>query len=221
MALVDLELTYFSRDTQIVSYIGPRAPNGVDLTFVAGRWYRVAYRKEMAVQIDTPRPEPREFLFLEHPTLPGVAIGFRRDTFLNPAWKMERIPQRTQRKRSSSPGIPPGSVYVGRPSQWGNPAVIGDFHKLQFVATRHIAVAMFYDHCKDMATNDPEGFVAWLKPLIGRDLCCWCPPDEPCHADILIAIARHLKDVIDDPDFRTLIPAGVPNWPEISCIIVL
>lgn len=81
MALDALELTYFSRDTQIVSYIGSRAPNGVDLPFVAGHWYRVAYRREMDVQIGTPRPEPREFLFLEHPTFPGVAIGFRRDTF--------------------------------------------------------------------------------------------------------------------------------------------
>lgn len=26
--------------------------------------------------------------------------------------------------------------------------------------------------------------------LAGRDLACWCPLDEPCHADVLLAIAN-------------------------------
>ena len=25
---------------------------------------------------------------------------------------------------------------------------------------------------------------------IGRDLCCWCPLDQPCHADVLLEIAN-------------------------------
>jgi hypothetical protein len=27
--------------------------------------------------------------------------------------------------------------------------------------------------------------------LYGHDLCCWCPPAEPCHADVLLAIANN------------------------------
>ena len=26
--------------------------------------------------------------------------------------------------------------------------------------------------------------------LRGRDLCCWCPLDQPCHADVLLEIAN-------------------------------
>lgn len=26
--------------------------------------------------------------------------------------------------------------------------------------------------------------------LAGRDLACWCPPDQPCHADVLLEIAN-------------------------------
>jgi hypothetical protein len=26
--------------------------------------------------------------------------------------------------------------------------------------------------------------------LRGKDLACWCPPDQPCHADVLLALAN-------------------------------
>ncbi|WP_280186434.1 MULTISPECIES: DUF4326 domain-containing protein [Nocardia] len=26
--------------------------------------------------------------------------------------------------------------------------------------------------------------------LRGKDLCCWCPPDQPCHADVLLQLAN-------------------------------
>lgn len=29
-----------------------------------------------------------------------------------------------------------------------------------------------------------------LAPLRGHDLVCWCKPDEPCHADVLLALAN-------------------------------
>ena len=28
------------------------------------------------------------------------------------------------------------------------------------------------------------------RELRGRDLACYCPLDEPCHADVLLAIAN-------------------------------
>jgi hypothetical protein len=27
--------------------------------------------------------------------------------------------------------------------------------------------------------------------LAGRDLMCWCPFDQPCHADVLLEIANN------------------------------
>jgi hypothetical protein len=29
-----------------------------------------------------------------------------------------------------------------------------------------------------------------LPELRGRDLCCWCPLDAPCHADVLLELAN-------------------------------
>lgn len=29
-----------------------------------------------------------------------------------------------------------------------------------------------------------------ISELRGKDLCCWCPLDSPCHADVLIALAN-------------------------------
>ena len=28
-----------------------------------------------------------------------------------------------------------------------------------------------------------------LAPLRGKDLACWCPLDQPCHADVLLELA--------------------------------
>jgi hypothetical protein len=29
-----------------------------------------------------------------------------------------------------------------------------------------------------------------LQDLRGKNLACWCPPDEPCHADVLLELAN-------------------------------
>lgn len=29
-----------------------------------------------------------------------------------------------------------------------------------------------------------------LPELRGHDLCCWCPLDQPCHADVLLELAN-------------------------------
>jgi hypothetical protein len=130
-------------------------------------------------------------------------------------------PIRTQRSRNKQPGIPIGSVYVGRPSQWGNPAVIGEFYNGHLIKTKFDAVSCFYDHCKTFALNDPVAFRLWLLPLIDRNVCCWCPIDEPCHGDILVALTRHLRQTIDIVDNGTQIQSSIPFWPDISNIFVL
>ena len=147
-----------------------------------------------------------------------LAVVFdRRNLFVFENMK----PRRTQRSRQRTPGIPVGSVYVGRPSQWGNPAAIGSFHSGELIRTNYDAVTAFYWHLYDIAKNDPVGFRLLLLPLIGRDLCCWCSPDAPCHADILIALTEHLRPILEIVDDGTLIRESIPNWPQIRDIIVL
>ena len=60
-----------------------------------------------------------------------------------------------------------------------------------------IVVAAF----EDMLTRAPRGDGQWgrigesvydtiRRELAGRDLACWCPLDQPCHADVLLEIAN-------------------------------
>lgn len=80
---------------------------------------------------------------------------------------------------------PADGIYVGRPTKWGNPHVIGhctlcnDFH------VRGDAVIAFL---QDVGKN--EAFQQEIKQeLQGKDLICFCAP-KPCHADVLLEIAN-------------------------------
>lgn len=192
-----------------------KLPDPIRVQFIHGTMYPIADVRVCAYHDGHDGDTSALTLFLEHPDAPpGTGFGFMAEHF-------DITPRRTQRTRKSTPGIPAGSVYVGRPTQWGNPAVIGGWFKFERVHDNRVAVSMFYDHCKNLALAEPEQFAEWLKPLIDRNLCCWCSPGDACHADVLLALARHLKPILNAPDFRTLIPVSVKTWPEISCIIVL
>lgn len=71
-------------------------------------------------------------------------------------------------------GIPHGPVYVGRPSQWGNPFVIGPD------GSRADVIAKYRAHL----LGSPA-LMAALPELRGKDLVCWCAPCA-CHGDVLI-----------------------------------
>jgi hypothetical protein len=47
-------------------------------------------------------------------------------------------------------------------------------------------VAVFRVWAEWLLVGEP----AWLEPLRGRDLVCWCPRDAPCHADVLLELAN-------------------------------
>ena len=74
---------------------------------------------------------------------------------------------------------PPDAVYVGRPSRWGNPFVIGRD------GTREEALAKFRSYAVERMASEPR----WLEPLAGKDLTCWCAP-QACHGDVLMELAN-------------------------------
>lgn len=74
-------------------------------------------------------------------------------------------------------GVPPGAVYVGRPTKWGNPFGLAD-------GTREDVIARFREHL----LGSPD-LLAALPELRGRDLVCWCAP-LPCHADVLLELSN-------------------------------
>lgn len=55
------------------------------------------------------------------------------------------------------------------------------------------AVRLFYDDLTDWfggRLSRQAGLADAIRRLRGRDLCCWCPLDQPCHADVLLRIAN-------------------------------
>lgn len=146
-------------------------------------------------------------------------------------------PQRIQRKRTKGWRMPDGAIYVGRPTRWGNPFVVGTSNALARVpAVRHpdqpweyegriSADGMRHDYhhsdgrttvvnVRAMTVDEvvecyrallygdgrwPVGFghagsyyphIKRIEELRGRDLACWCPLDQPCHADVLLELAN-------------------------------
>ena len=91
------------------------------------------------------------------------------------------MPIRIQRKRTKGWRMPDGAVYVGRPTQWGNPFAVdatngpGD------------AVRDFRGYVLGRLSS---GVGYPLRELRGKDLVCWCPLTQPCHADVLLELAN-------------------------------
>lgn len=75
--------------------------------------------------------------------------------------------------------IPEDAVYIGRPSIFGNPFVIG------IDGTRSDVIEKYRRH---LAINT-ELRNKVIKELKGKDLVCWCSP-KPCHGDVLLEIAN-------------------------------
>jgi hypothetical protein len=89
--------------------------------------------------------------------------------------------KRIQRKRVKGWRMPPNTVYVGRPTKWGNP------YKMTRIidpdsCSREEAIRKYKDWLSQKLSNDPH----FLDPLKNKDLACWCRLDKPCHADILL-----------------------------------
>lgn len=111
------------------------------------------------------------------------------------------MPQRVQRKRSRGWRMPENTVYVGRPSKWGNPFIVDEQAS---VTNREVAVDCFRRLLATGAWSPipvdkwPRGKVptSWTsvedvkRELRGKNLACWCPLDQPCHADVLLEIAN-------------------------------
>jgi len=88
--------------------------------------------------------------------------------------------RRVQRKRCAGWKMPANTVYVGRPTKYGNPYVMEP--KGQF--TRERAIDAYRHYIERILVQNP-GFLDELK---GKDLACWCPLDKPCHADVLLKL---------------------------------
>lgn len=88
--------------------------------------------------------------------------------------------KRIQRKRTKGWRMPDNAIYVGRPTQWGNSFRVDE-------NTTHEQAVKYY-RLAIMNTLPIIDVEAWLAPLRGKDLVCWCRLDQPCHADVLLEL---------------------------------
>lgn len=108
-------------------------------------------------------------------------------------------PQRIQLRRTKGWRKPAGAIVVARPTKWGSPYPLNLYRADWPEATQ--------SELRRMSISDFEGLVdgRWAKfddvpgypsldvirvELGGHDLACWCPLDQPCHADILLRLAN-------------------------------
>jgi len=110
------------------------------------------------------------------------------------------IPRRIQRRRARGWKLPPGSVNVSRPTDWSNPFRVGDTVSVPYKVKRG---GVWVDAPIEVIIT-PEAAVLLFEALVvahrwedqirrelhGKDLVCWCAPDQPCHADVLLRIAN-------------------------------
>ena len=96
---------------------------------------------------------------------------------------------RIYNRRNLTVGVdPPGAIYVGRPSPWGNP------FRMRSEADRDRVCDQFESYAVQHAANEPK----WLDPLRGKDLVDWCCNDDGegnitgsrCHAQTLRRLAN-------------------------------
>jgi len=78
------------------------------------------------------------------------------------------------------------AVYIGRPTQWGNPFVIGKD------GNRTEVIAQFRTYAEKRLVQEPE----WLEPLRNKDLTCYCYP-WPCHGNVILNILEAVPTLSD------------------------
>ena len=106
-------------------------------------------------------------------------------------------PRRIQRKRTKGWRMPPNAVYVGRPTQWGNPFEGSIFGRQGAVDAYAVHLASYFGweartfrRAFYPLPAESKAFETWIAPLRGHVLICWCPLDQPCHADVLLVAAN-------------------------------
>lgn len=109
-------------------------------------------------------------------------------------------PVRIQLSRQKGWRMPPNTIKVDRTTRWGNPFTVADAIDTGYAGKE--TVQQFVVDCfRDWIGLSSSGRNWWQGPvsdlrraviineigfLKGKNLACWCRPDQPCHADVLL-----------------------------------
>jgi hypothetical protein len=83
-------------------------------------------------------------------------------------------------------------ILISRPSQWGNPFVIGEDGTREDVIRKHKEWLDTGENFRnEKATKERRQWVLrHVGELQGKVLGCWCNQDQACHGDYLIELAN-------------------------------
>lgn len=111
-------------------------------------------------------------------------------------------PIRIQLSRAKGWRMPPNTVKVDRSTRWGNPftpamlyiagptwAKAGGLKPGDPIGQTG-AVEAFRELMLTNLHSESTKTKALLQQLRGKNLACWCRPDQPCHADVLLELAN-------------------------------
>ena len=114
-----------------------------------------------------------------------------------------RKPVRVQLRRTKGWRMPPNTAKVDRSTKWGNPMSVGWMEQtVTFCGIDGLQARVFIDPDNAMAIYHlwmAGEELQWMptpaeRPdpaeLRGKNLACWCPLDQPCHADVLLSLAN-------------------------------
>lgn len=101
------------------------------------------------------------------------------------------MPKRIQRKRTKGWRMPENTVSVTRPGKWGNPFKVNEYGLDKSLRLYKRWINGEYNEWDTYAYPEfkqapPNSF----HELRGKDLACFCPLDQPCHADVLLELAN-------------------------------
>lgn len=106
----------------------------------------------------------------------GLMVAITNETARLIKEKRDMAPKVLNRSRHK---IPPGAVYIGRPTKWGNPFLLGKDGSREEVIEKYV-----------LWLKTQPGLVADArKELAGKHLVCWCAP-LACHGHVLVKVAN-------------------------------
>ncbi len=96
-----------------------------------------------------------------------------------PPKEKKKMPKRIKYRMQYRNQMPANTIYVGRPSSYGNPFKVRTNGR---------------DDCnkryrKWLMIKMDAGTIN-IERLRGKNLACWCALDQECHADILLEVAN-------------------------------
>lgn len=82
-------------------------------------------------------------------------------------------------------GLP--AVNVARPSKWGNPWTVRGVRNAGWDDPAGWCVAFYREW---IGGDAPDQLKKSLAELRGKNLACFCKSGDPCHADVLLQLAK-------------------------------